>query len=54
MTRGAAFGPLLSFVVLPNEDVDLGICDVDAESLFQKPLNGLDWEIEVYTSTPKL
>ena len=36
------------FVVLPNTEVDLGICDVDDKIAIRKRWNGLAWEAEVY------
>jgi hypothetical protein len=36
------------FVVLPNKDVDLGICNLDDKVSIQKSWNGLDWEVDVY------
>jgi hypothetical protein len=41
------------FVVLPNEDVDLGVCDVDDNIVVQKEFNGSDWEIRVFTANPE-
>ncbi len=36
------------FVVLPDKDVDLGICDVDDKIAIRKSWNGLAWDTEVY------
>ena len=40
------------FVILPSEEVDLGICDIDEKIMIEKRFNGLDWEFEVYTARP--
>ena len=35
------------FVVLPNKDVDLGICNVDGKISIKRSWDGLDWEVDV-------
>jgi len=35
------------FVVLPNKDVDLGICNVDGKISIKRTWDGLDWEVDV-------
>jgi|SRR5208282_6515873 len=36
------------FLVLPNKDVDFGICNVDDKISIKKIWNGLDWDVDVY------
>jgi hypothetical protein len=36
------------FVILPNTDVDFGICDVDDKIALQKKWNGMEWEVGLY------
>jgi hypothetical protein len=35
-------------VILPKEDIDFGICDIDDKISIHKSWNGLDWDVEVY------
>jgi hypothetical protein len=35
-------------VILPDKDVDLGICDLNEKFSYRKVWNGLDWEVEVH------
>jgi hypothetical protein len=42
------------FVILPNEDVDLGICDVDERISIERRFNGTDVDFKVYTLPRKL